>query len=185
LFSHDIRASLDFLVELINTEPGPSHGELLGDVATLSEFVQGFSVSGADDLTAMDLAAVQALRPTFRPLFECDSDEQAARLVNAIIGDAPVSPRLTNHDDHDWHMHYFAPGASLRDHLAVDCAIAVAGVVAAGERERFRVCEAPDCNGVLVDVSRNRSRRYCDSRTCGNRLHVAAYRERQRTAPPS
>jgi predicted RNA-binding Zn ribbon-like protein len=35
---------------------------------------------------------------------------------------------------------------------------------------------------VFVDLSRNRSRRYCDSRTCGNRLHVAAYRARQRTA---
>jgi predicted RNA-binding Zn ribbon-like protein len=38
---------------------------------------------------------------------------------------------------------------------------------------------------VLVDLSRNRSKRYCDSRTCGNRLHVAAYRERQRAASGS
>ncbi|WP_242644309.1 CGNR zinc finger domain-containing protein, partial [Streptomyces laculatispora] len=28
----------------------------------------------------------------------------------------------------------------------------------------------------------NRSRRYCSSRTCGNRLHVAAYRARRREA---
>jgi len=31
-------------------------------------------------------------------------------------------------------------------------------------------------------TARNRSRRYCDSRTCGNRLHVAAYRARRRGA---
>ena len=37
---------------------------------------------------------------------------------------------------------------------------------------------------MLVDLSRNRSKRYCDSRTCGNRLHVAAYRARQRTWLP-
>jgi predicted RNA-binding Zn ribbon-like protein len=55
-------------------------------------------------------------------------------------------------------------------------------VLAAGERDRLRVCEAPNCERVLVDLSRNRSRRYCDSRTCGNRLHVAAYRERRRAA---
>jgi predicted RNA-binding Zn ribbon-like protein len=35
---------------------------------------------------------------------------------------------------------------------------------------------------VLVDLSRNRSKRYCDSRTCGNWLHVAAYRARQKTS---
>ena len=31
---------------------------------------------------------------------------------------------------------------------------------------------------VLVDLSKNRSRRFCDTGNCGNRQHVAAYRER-------
>jgi predicted RNA-binding Zn ribbon-like protein len=59
--------------------------------------------------------------------------------------------------------------------------MALAHVISVGERERLRTCEAPDCEHVLVDLSRNRSKRYCDARTCGNRLHVAAYRERRRT----
>ena len=50
------------------------------------------------------------------------------------------------------------------------------------EEERLRRCEAPDCRRAFVDLSRNRSRRYCDSRTCGNRLHVAAYRARRKEA---
>jgi predicted RNA-binding Zn ribbon-like protein len=54
--------------------------------------------------------------------------------------------------------------------------------VVAGEQERLRRCEAPDCRRAFVDLSRNRSRRYCDSRTCGNRLHVAAYRARRKEA---
>jgi predicted RNA-binding Zn ribbon-like protein len=48
------------------------------------------------------------------------------------------------------------------------------------ETNRLRVCEAPDCNAVLIDLSRNRSKRYCDARACGNRLNVAAYRARKR-----
>ena len=52
----------------------------------------------------------------------------------------------------------------------------------AGEHDRLQTCAAPDCNRVLVDLSRNRSKRYCDSRTCGNRLHVAAYRARRKEA---
>ncbi len=54
--------------------------------------------------------------------------------------------------------------------------MALAFFVVAGEQDRLRRCEAPDCRHAFVDLSRNRSRRYCDSRTCGNRLHVAAYR---------
>jgi predicted RNA-binding Zn ribbon-like protein len=98
-----------------------------------------------------------------------------------LVAESPVTPRLTDHDGYAWHMHYFAPGASLAEHLAVDCGMALAHVISVGERERLRTCEAPDCEHVLVDLSRNRSKRYCDARTCGNRLHVAAYRERRRT----
>ena len=32
---------------------------------------------------------------------------------------------------------------------------------------------------MFVDLSKNRSRRYCDTGNCGNRQHVAAYRERR------
>jgi predicted RNA-binding Zn ribbon-like protein len=44
---------------------------------------------------------------------------------------------------------------------------------------RLRVCAADDCDAVLVDLSRNRSRRYCDTGNCGNRTNVAAYRARR------
>ena len=37
----------------------------------------------------------------------------------------------------------------------------------------------PNAMGVLVDLSRNRSRMFCDTGNCGNRQHVAAYRERR------
>ena len=44
-----------------------------------------------------------------------------------------------------------------------------------------RVCAGDGCQGVVVDLSRNRSRRFC-STACGNRAAVAAYRAR-RAAP--
>ena len=115
-------------------------------------------------------------------MFTAEDAASAATVVNRLVSRAGVTPRLTDHDDYDLHIHYFTPGASLADHLAIDCGMALAHVVAAGETERLRVCDAPDCDAVLVDLSRNRSKRYCDARTCGNRLHVAAYRERQRAA---
>ena len=39
-------------------------------------------------------------------------------------------------------------------------------------------CAAPDCDDVLVDLSKNRSRRFCGT-TCANRVNVAAFRARR------
>ena len=177
-FSHDVEHALACVVDLVNSvaEGG------LDDLDDLSDFVTRNDVSELGQLTSPDLVAVRELGTRIRPVFDCASDAEAAAMVNALIAGSSVTPRLTDHDGYHLHLHYFSPGAALAEHLAVDCGIALAQVIAAGERERLRRCDAPDCESVLVDLSRNRSKRYCDARTCGNRLHVAAYRERRRAA---
>ena len=115
-----------------------------------------------------------------REVFAAPDNASAVRIINDLVATAGTTPRLTDHDGYDWHVHYFAPGAALADHLAADCGMALAFLVVAGERERLRRCAAPGCGRAFVDLTRNRSRRYCSSRTCGNRLHVAAYRARRR-----
>ncbi len=182
IFTHDTEHSLACIVELVNSAPELGGDELLPDVGALTELVRRQRVSEVGPVSADDFAAVRALRERFYGIFVAATEEEMAARINAMIGEAPVRPRLTDHDDYDWHMHYFTPGATLAEHLAVDGAIALAQVMASGERDRLRVCAAPDCTQVLVDLSRNRSKRYCDARTCGNRLHVAAYRERRRAA---
>lgn len=177
---HDTEQSLVSVVDLVNTAPEASGEEGLADLAALCEYVQRRHVSEVDQLTEQDLHAVRRLRTRLRDVFLASDDPTAIRLVNAVVADARTTPRLTDHDDWPLHVHYFAPGASLTEHLAADCGMALAFVLVAGERDRLRSCEAPGCERVLVDLSRNRSRRYCDSRTCGNRLHVAAYRARRR-----
>jgi predicted RNA-binding Zn ribbon-like protein len=181
-FSHDTEHSLACVVDLVNSAPTPGTVELLPDLDALSDFVARHDISEVSRLTIRDLKDVYRLREDIRRVFASDSDARACAIVNRLISQAAVTPRMTDHDGFDWHIHYFSPGASLADHLAVDCGMALAQVIASGERERLRRCEAPDCEQVLVDLSRNRSKRYCDARTCGNRLHVAAYRERQRAA---
>lgn len=134
------------------------------------------------DLGEKDLRAVQDVRTRFAEIFATQDTRIAAGLVNSLVAAAGTTPQLSNHDGYDWHVHYFSPDASIADHLAADCGMALAFIVVAGELERLRRCEAPDCRDAFVDLSRNRSRRYCSSRTCGNRLHVAAYRARRREA---
>ena len=182
LFSHDTEHALACVVDLVNSVTPTGADEHLGDLVALAGFVDRHAVSEVGPLTMADLTAVHELRVSLRPVFEARDDASAAAVVNQLVSRASVTPRLTDHDGYDFHVHYFSPGAALAEHLAIDCGMALAQVVTAGERERLRVCEAPDCDRVLVDLSRNRSKRYCDARTCGNRLHVAAYRERQRAA---
>jgi predicted RNA-binding Zn ribbon-like protein len=185
LINHDTRCALEQAVDLLNTAGLGDAPDALSDVAALRRFVREQDVSDVrtERLDAADLRAVRALRDRFTEVFAADSDAAAAELINALVAAAGTTPRLTDHDGHDWHVHYFAPGASLAHHLAADCGMALAFLVVAGERERLRRCAAPGCGRAFVDLSRNRSRRYCSSRTCGNRLHVAAYRARQRDAP--
>ncbi|MFF7636930.1 CGNR zinc finger domain-containing protein [Kitasatospora sp. NPDC008050] len=182
LITHDTECALGLLVELLNTAPEVAGAEQLPDVAALDAFVVRGNISEVDSVTAVDLAAVHRLRGQLRDIFTAPSTRIAAELVNALVAAVNATPRLTDHDGHGWHMHYFAPHAALADHLAAELGMALGLILMAGERERLRRCEAPDCARVFVDLSRNRSRRYCDSRTCGNRMHVAAYRARQRSA---
>jgi predicted RNA-binding Zn ribbon-like protein len=49
---------------------------------------------------------------------------------------------------------------------------------AAPELAHVRKCAAPDCGWLFVDATRNRSRRWCAMRVCGNRDKVRRYRRR-------
>ncbi len=181
---HDVEHALATVVDLVNTSPRAAGVESLADLDALAAFVQEHRVSEVGPLHAGDLVATRALRARLRGVFDALDQAEAVAQVNAIVADASTTPRLTNHDGYDWHVHYFAPGSTLAEHIAADCGMALAFVLAAGERDRLRACAAPGCERVLIDLTRNRSRRYCDSRTCGNRLHVAAYRARRRAATP-
>ncbi|MEU0281014.1 CGNR zinc finger domain-containing protein [Streptomyces sp. NPDC088147] len=187
LIPHDTRIALDTVVDLVNTAPeedsdGAGGTDGLGDVEALYGFVRTHDISGVGELGNRDLRAVLNVRARFAEVFAARDPRSAADLINQLVAAAGTTPQLTDHDGYDWHVHYFAPGASVADHLAADCGMALAFMVVAGEQERLRRCEAPDCGHAFVDLSRNRSRRYCDSRTCGNRLHVAAYRARRKEA---
>ncbi|MEE1929094.1 CGNR zinc finger domain-containing protein [Streptomyces sp. TRM 70351] len=180
LINHDTRYALDAVVDLLNTRADDGTPDTLTDLEALAGYVRRNAFSGVSDLTDGDLLAVRRVREQFAQVFAAADQRSAADLVNALVADAGTTPQLTDHDGYDWHVHYFAPGASVADHLAADGGMALGFLLVAGERERLRRCAAPDCRRAFIDLSRNRSRRYCDSRTCGNRLHVAAYRARQR-----
>jgi predicted RNA-binding Zn ribbon-like protein len=162
---------------LVNTDR-PDR-DRLGDPAALDAFVTRWKWTGSRRGDRSELLAVQRLRPRLRRLWQLDEDGVVDE-VNAILRDAGALPQLVRHDTWPYHLHATAPGAPLADRMAVEAAMAFVDVVRQGELDRLRVCGAPDCNDVHVDLSRNSSRRYC-SPTCANRTNVAAFRSRRAT----
>jgi predicted RNA-binding Zn ribbon-like protein len=106
------------------------------------------------------------------------SRDEAVPPVNALLRDAKALPFLTRHDALDWHLHATSPDAPLAERVLVEAALALVDVIRMNEMGRLRVCEADDCTGLLVDLSRNGLKRFCGAR-CGNRMNMIAFRERR------
>jgi len=175
LFAHDTEVSLNAAAALVNT--GRGGDEELPDVAALDRFVTQWRWTGSRAHDQQELDQVRQLRLRLAPLWEMTEDE-AADLVNTLLREASALPQLVKHDGWDYHIHATPPDAPLADRMAVEAAMAFADVIRSGELKRLRVCAAADCDDVLVDLSKNRSRRFCGI-TCANRVNVAAYRSRR------
>jgi predicted RNA-binding Zn ribbon-like protein len=57
---------------------------------------------------------------------------------------------------------------------------AAVDLLTSDELRIVRFCEAPDCEWLFLDHSRNRSRRWCDMTTCGNRQKARRHYQRSR-----
>jgi predicted RNA-binding Zn ribbon-like protein len=175
LFAHDTELALTAAAALVNTAVDE---ESLPDVATLEEFLDSWGWTGSRRRNRGELDEVRALRPRLRELWTLDEPGIVER-VNAMLRESNALPQLVSHDEWGPHLHATAPTAPLASRMTVEAAMAFVDVVRQGELDRIRVCESSTCDAVLVDLSKNSSRRFC-STTCQNRENVAASRARRR-----
>jgi predicted RNA-binding Zn ribbon-like protein len=177
IFAHDTEAALVAAVELANSGLEP---DTLRTVEDLDGYFVRHVYTGSHTHSTAELDEVRALRAPLRELFGSTRDD-AVTSVNRMLADARALPQLVRHGDVDWHVHAIGDDAPLATRIVVETAMAMIDVIRADEMSRFSVCAADDCEGVVLDLSRNRSRRFC-SVACGNRSAVAAYRSRRRAA---
>ena len=177
VFAHDTETALLTAAALVNTASA-TDGDTLTTRADLDAFVRRWEFTGSRTRYRSELDAVRDLRAPLRRLWTCQDDEEVVAGVNAMLRDASALPQLVRHDHWGWHLHATSRDQPLATRMAVEAAMALVDVVRSDELDRLRVCDADDCSDVLVDLSKNRSRRYCDA-GCGNRVNVAAYRARR------
>lgn len=177
-FTHDTEVSLQAAAILANSGLEP---DSLTTVEDLDAFYAEFQYTGRRDGDRAELDAVRAIRSELYELLTADRDT-AVGIVNAMLAGAGAVPQLVRHDVWDWHLHAVGPERDLPTRIVVETAMAMIDVIRADEMSRLGTCADQTCRGVVLDLSRNRSKRFC-STTCGNRNAVAAYRARRTSSP--
>lgn len=178
-FAPDTETNLVFMTALADTRPAASRSgdDELTTVDELDTFLDQWPWSGRRDHDQREVDEVRATRDLLPRLWAATTPD-AVEIINSMLADARALPYLSKHDGLDWHLHATAPDAPLAERIRVEIAMALIDVIRSGEQQRLRVCEADDCEGLFVDLSRNGSKRFCSVR-CGNRMNMIAFRERQ------
>ena len=181
VFIHDTESNLRAAAYLVNTLPGVGGVEAVDTLTTPEQFDEYLRINPYTGVIRRDdaeLAALRGVRRPLRGLWDVDRDG-AVPLVNEMLRRGQALPRLMKHDGMDWHIHATSDDAPLATRVLVEAAMAFIDVIRADEYDRVRRCAADDCDGVYVDFSKNKSKRYCDTGNCGNRMNVNAYRRRK------
>ena len=136
-------------------------------------------------VTERDVTTLRRFQRELRPVFDAaeTGDVQATiGLLNDAMVRHPITPRISDHDPDDLHLHVATKAASVAELLVGESLLGLATLVCDLGPTRLGVCAADRCTNVYVDTSPNHSRRYCSDR-CSSRANVAAYRARQKATP--
>jgi predicted RNA-binding Zn ribbon-like protein len=186
-FGADQLEALTECVELVNTgrtsaSGSPGDAGRLADLDQVIAFARRHRVENLGAAQASDVRRLHQLRARLEAVVvACQAGDERAAIggLNDLLAETGAVPQIVAHDGRPPHIHVTRAAAPLADRIAAHSAMGLAELVVAGEWGRLRTCASPSCDAVFLDLSRNHSRRYCDSRTCGNRVHVAAYRSRR------
>jgi len=135
-----------------------------------------------EQVTAKDAAALRRFQRELREVFETATTQDETGVVaqlNALLDKHPITPYISGHDAHSWHLHVSNRRSTVAQLLIAEALLGLAILVCDVGALRLGVCQAAGCDSVFVDTSPNQSRRYCSDR-CSSRANVAAYRARRK-----
>ena len=102
----------------------------------------------------------------------------AVEIISAEAADAQGHARLVKMDD-GWRWQW--PDDDIARPLW-PIARAAADLLTSEDRVLVRECADDTCAWMFVDRTKNHSRRWCNENTCGSRMKVRAFRQRQKRA---
>jgi len=135
----------------------------------------------AAQVTPSDLAPLRAVQAELATLVDASAGGDGAAVVavlNDLLARHPVRPRVSGHDESNWHLHVNDTGASASETLTSEALLGLVLLVTEVGATRLGRCASTTCQRGFLDTSANRSRRFCSSR-CSTRENVAALRRRR------
>ncbi|WP_283135068.1 CGNR zinc finger domain-containing protein [Rhizohabitans arisaemae] len=162
------------LVNAVTTDGDASPG-------ALGALLASYNFKVGEPVTDDEAEALRHWARLLRPVFAEADEEGAIDLLNAVMGEVPMHPHISDHGLGP-HLHYGPPGAGLVDRVRANTAVGLAFVICEHGAGRLGVCQDTGCERVYADISRGPRKRYC-SKTCLNRATVAAFRARQAVTP--
>jgi predicted RNA-binding Zn ribbon-like protein len=185
----------DVSLDFVNTASGRAVGPVRDKLGTYVDLVTwGERVGVVDDQAAerlrgavdrspsagdLVLDRARALREATYRLFTAEQADSAdLELLSGEAGRAAAKRRLAPVADG---YGYVWPDDDSLDRVLWPVAVAAAELLTSPDRERVKECGAHDCSWLFLDMSRNRSRRWCDMRVCGNRAKARRFSARQRS----
>ncbi len=179
-------------LDLVNSDRtgylGPGTGtDRLADPAWVAEFLArwGLGAPGPYDEAARSrLAGLRRLLGRVVDAIAAGGEPAAADLagLNAVLAAAPVRRVLVCADG----GYRLVAEPLTRDWAWVlaEIAHAFAHLLTEHDPTRLHTCDNADCRWAFYDTSRSRTRRFCDSTSCGNLVKVRRFRERHRHRHP-
>lgn len=111
---------------------------------------------------------------------EKDPSAQDLQMVSDYAAEALCHRRLVPGNGRIYRWEWREEEKNQLDQLLWPVAQAAVDLLTAAELQTLRWCEAPDCEWLFLDSSRNRSRRWCDMASCGNRAKARRHYQRAR-----
>ena len=135
------------------------------------------------ELHPRERSRLDVLRSLLRELAETVSSdgllsESQLEAVNAVIGRSAVRAQLELTGEGRYLVDFTPVGGDWIDRAERELAGSFSSMLRRSHPNRIRVCAGPGCGNVFYDETRSRTRRWCDSRTCGNRARVRRHRIR-------
>jgi predicted RNA-binding Zn ribbon-like protein len=199
---HDIELSggalaLDFANTVGGTHVRPTHDHLrgYGDIARFAALAGGIAPGTSRRLlerAERDPKRAEAvyelgiaLRESIWAVFSALASGETPRDADLeLIGDAAAAGAARSRLVHDREGVVWSLGSDS-DELERplwDIARSAADLLTSGDHDRIKECASTTCEWVFLDRSRNRSRRWCDMKDCGNRAKARRFQARKHAA---
>ncbi|GAA1174690.1 CGNR zinc finger domain-containing protein [Nesterenkonia xinjiangensis] len=189
MFHAEINRTLTAAVNLMNTSEGRHSAKPASDQLTSIESLRKYLTSQDSELkwpsSNLDRAQVDKVRELRALLHQIwgaapiTSTEPVERINALLEGVGTRVVRTSGGEEPQFRSVPIPVSTQLADVMTAVVADALQFMVVNDETGRMRTCRGDDCDAVIVDLTRNRSKLFCDFGNCANRAHVRAYRARQ------